>query len=63
MAAKIWYRALTVYMTSETNYKQARNATLFAAQDLVRGWPIGAAFGVVLTLNAAWDAVGVPETP
>ena len=33
-AAKIWYRALTVYMTSNTNYAGARTATLNAAQDL-----------------------------
>ena len=31
---KIWYRALTVYMTSTTNYAGARDATLNAARDL-----------------------------
>src|SRR5690606_30277676 len=30
-AAKIWYRALTVYMTSGTNYAAARVATVNAA--------------------------------
>nr|WP_049659970.1 M4 family metallopeptidase [Kitasatospora sp. MY 5-36] len=33
-AAKIWYRALTTYMTSSTNYAAARTATLQAAADL-----------------------------
>ena len=33
-AEKIWYRALTVYMTSSTNYAAARTATLNAAIDL-----------------------------
>ena len=33
-AAKIWYRALTVYMTSGTTYAGARTATLDAARDL-----------------------------
>ena len=33
-AAKIWYRALTVYMTSTTNYAGARTAALKAAKDL-----------------------------
>nr|WP_306325991.1 M4 family metallopeptidase [Streptomyces venezuelae] len=33
-AAKIWYRALTTYMTSSTTYAGARTATLQAAADL-----------------------------
>ena len=33
-AELIWYRALTVYMTSSTNYAGARTATLSAAADL-----------------------------
>jgi len=33
-AAKIWYRALTVYMTSSTNYAGARTACLNSARDL-----------------------------
>ena len=33
-AAKIWFRALDVYMTSSTNYAGARTATLNAARDL-----------------------------
>jgi len=33
-AIKIWYRALTTYMTSSTNYASARTACLSAATDL-----------------------------
>ena len=33
-AQQIWFRALTVYMTSGTTYSQARTATLNAASDL-----------------------------
>jgi Zn-dependent metalloprotease len=33
-AAKIWYRALSVYMTSSTNYASARTAAVNAAKDL-----------------------------
>ena len=33
-AAKIWYRALSVYMTPSTNYAGARTAMLNAATDL-----------------------------
>jgi len=53
MAAKIWYRALTVYMTSSTNFSGARTATRNAATDLY-----GATAAASVT--AAWDAVGAP---
>jgi len=33
-AARIWYRALSVYMTSSTNYAGARTACISAAKDL-----------------------------
>ncbi|WP_243317595.1 M4 family metallopeptidase [Geothrix paludis] len=33
-AARIWFRALTVYMTSSTNYAGARTAAISAAKDL-----------------------------
>ncbi|HEU5109476.1 MAG TPA: M4 family metallopeptidase, partial [Micromonosporaceae bacterium] len=53
-AGQIWYRALTVYMTSNTDYAGARAATLSAAADL---------YGVGSTqeaaVAAAWDAVNV----
>jgi Zn-dependent metalloprotease len=52
MGAKIWYRALTVYMNSTTNFAAARTATAQAATDLY-----GATAAVAV--NAAWDAVGV----
>ncbi len=52
MAAKIWYRALTVYMNSTTNFAAARTATASAATDLY-----GAT--AAATVNAAWEAVGV----
>ncbi|MFF7751262.1 M4 family metallopeptidase [Streptomyces sp. NPDC007971] len=51
---KIWYRALTVYMTSSTNYKGARTATLSAAKDLY-----GAGSTEYNAVAAAWSAVNV----
>jgi Zn-dependent metalloprotease len=51
---KIWYRALTVYMTSSTNYAGARTATLSAAKDLY-----GAASAEYNAVAAAWSAVNV----
>jgi Zn-dependent metalloprotease len=56
MGAKIWYRALTVYMNSSTNFSGARTATVQAATDLY-----GAA--AAATVNSAWDAVGVAGPP
>ena len=53
-AAKIWYRALTVYMTSSTNYAGARTATLNAAKDLY-----GAGSTQYNAVAAAWSAVSV----
>ena len=53
-AEKIWYRALTVYMTSATNFKGARAATLSAAADLY-----GAGGVEQSTIAAAWTACGV----
>jgi Zn-dependent metalloprotease len=53
-AGKIWYRALTVYMTSSTNYAQARAATLSAATDLY-----GAGSSQYNAVAAAWSAVSV----
>ncbi|MGV9760428.1 M4 family metallopeptidase [Streptomyces tricolor] len=51
---KIWYRALTVYMTSSTNYRGARTATLNAARDLY-----GAGSTEYDAVAAAWSAVNV----
>ncbi|MFF7356671.1 MULTISPECIES: M4 family metallopeptidase [Streptomyces] len=53
-ASAIWYRALTVYMTSTTDYKGARTATLNAAKDLY-----GATSREYATVAAAWSAVNV----
>lgn len=54
-AEQIWYRALTTYMTSSTNYAGARAATIKAAQDLdtANGWTTAPA------VAAAWSAVNV----
>jgi len=52
--AKIMYRALSVYMTSNTNYAGARVASLNAASDLY-----GAASAEYNTVASAWSAVGV----
>ncbi|MGW1064441.1 M4 family metallopeptidase [Streptomyces aureus] len=51
---RIWYRALTVYMTSSTNYAGARTATLNAAKDLY-----GAGSAEYAAVAAAWSAVSV----
>ena len=53
-ASAIWYRALTVYMTSGTTYSGARTATLNAARDLY-----GAGTVQYTTVAAAWSAVSV----
>ena len=53
MGAKIWYRALTVYMTSSTNFEGARTATAQAATDLYGST-------AAATVHKGWDAVGVP---
>jgi Zn-dependent metalloprotease len=53
-AAAIWYRALTVYMTSSTNYSGARTATLNAARDLY-----GAGSTQYNAVASAWSAVSV----
>ncbi len=53
-AGKIWYRALTVYMTSSTNYSGARQASVKAANDLY-----GAGSAQSNAVAAAWSAVNV----
>ncbi|WP_329493929.1 M4 family metallopeptidase [Kitasatospora herbaricolor] len=53
-AAAVWYRALTAYMTSTTDYAGARTATLHAAEDLY-----GAGGGEYAAVAAAWRAVNV----
>ena len=51
-AERIWYAALTQFMTSSTNYAQARAATLNAANSL---YGSGSAEGAAVA--AAWSAV------
>jgi zinc metalloprotease ZmpA len=51
-AEQIWYRGLTVYMTSDTDYAGARVATLKAATDL-----FGANSTQYNAVAAAWAAV------
>jgi zinc metalloprotease ZmpA len=53
-AAAIWYRALTLYFTSATDYFGARAATLEAAEDLY-----GPRSAQVAAVAMAWDAVNV----
>jgi Zn-dependent metalloprotease len=53
-AARIWFRALDVFMTSGTTYAQARTATLAAAGDL-----FGAGSSQRAAVAAAWSAVNV----
>lgn len=60
-AARIWYRSLTVYMTSGTNFAGARTAMLNSATDL-----FGASSAQYNTIATTWCAVGVgacPTTP
>ncbi|MEV7239575.1 M4 family metallopeptidase, partial [Streptomyces sp. NPDC051020] len=53
-AAKIWYRALTTYMTSSTNYAGARTATLQAAADLY-----GLGSDTYINTANAWAGINV----
>lgn len=52
-ARQIWYRALTTYMTSGTDFLGARNATRQAAADFFT-------LAEVDAVEKAWSAVGVP---
>jgi hypothetical protein len=53
-ASAIWFRALTLYMTPDTEFHQARHATRQAAVDL-----FGALSPEVTAVNAAWAEVGI----
>ncbi|MFJ4923774.1 M4 family metallopeptidase [Streptomyces sp. NPDC088725] len=53
-AVQIWYKTLTAYMTSTTDYADARTATLSAAEDLY-----GADSTEYAAVGAAWSAVNV----
>ncbi|MFE7276655.1 M4 family metallopeptidase [Streptomyces sp. NPDC057623] len=54
-AAAIWYKALTEYMTSTTNYKAARTATLSATSALYGG----TSSTEYKAVAAAWSAINV----
>ncbi|MEU2629476.1 M4 family metallopeptidase [Kitasatospora sp. NPDC007106] len=56
-STKIWYRALSVYMTSNTDYPGARTATVKAAKDLYGGGSTQCA-----AVEKAWNAVSVAPT-
>ncbi|MFD6431867.1 M4 family metallopeptidase [Streptomyces venezuelae] len=53
-AEKIWFKALTTYFTSTTDYKAAREGTLKAATDLY-----GADSAEAKAVGAAWTGVAV----
>ncbi|RKT18267.1 Zn-dependent metalloprotease [Streptomyces sp. 1114.5] len=57
-AEQVWYKALTAYMTSTTNYAAARTATLNAATDLY-----GANSAEYNAVATAWAAVNVGGLP
>ncbi|MER6395040.1 M4 family metallopeptidase [Kitasatospora sp. NPDC059973] len=57
-AAAVWYRALTTYMTSTTNYAAARTATEKAATDLY-----GAGSAELNAVSTAWAGVNVGTAP
>ncbi|MGW3072210.1 M4 family metallopeptidase [Kitasatospora sp. NPDC001132] len=57
-AAAVWYRALTTYMTSSTNYAAARTATEKAATDLY-----GAGSAELTAVSTAWAGVNVGTAP
>ncbi|MBV2153717.1 M4 family metallopeptidase [Kitasatospora sp. SUK 42] len=57
-ALQVWYKALTTYMTSTTNYAAARTATLNAATDLY-----GANSAEYNQVATAWAAVNVGSLP
>jgi Zn-dependent metalloprotease len=53
-AAKVWYKAITTYMTSSTNFAGARTATINAANSLY-----GAGSAESNAVADAWTACGV----
>ncbi|WP_328957080.1 M4 family metallopeptidase [Kitasatospora purpeofusca] len=57
-ALQIWYKALTSYMTSTTNYAQARTATENAATALY-----GAGSPELIAVGTAWAGVNVGTVP
>jgi len=58
IAAQVWYRALTQYLTTYSEFADAREATIQSAIDLY-----GAESNVVTAVTNAWDQVGVYTVP
>ena len=56
-ASRVFYRALTSYMTSSTQFADARTTTAKAAIEL-----FGPCSSQLDSVRAAWDAVGVPSS-
>jgi Zn-dependent metalloprotease len=57
-AGRIWYKALTTYMTSSTTFAEARTATTNAANDLY-----GSGSTQSIAVQQAWCMVGVGSCP
>ena len=57
-AQRIWYRALTTYLTSAADFTAARAGTTRAAQDL-----FGVSSAQALAVQTAWCFVGVGSCP
>ena len=57
-AARIWYRALTSYMTSSTNFSGARTATINASNAI-----FGAGSAQTTKVTTAWCSAGVGTCP
>ena len=53
-AARIAYRNLTIYLSSNSNYSDAKNGSIWSAMDLY-----GSCSNEVIQTIKAWDAVGV----
>ncbi|MDD1609772.1 MAG: M4 family metallopeptidase, partial [Methylococcaceae bacterium] len=65
-AAKIWFRALTVYMTPDTNYMGARIACIQAVRDL---FPVSGAEEIAvwnafagINVGSVWSGADAPPT-
>jgi Zn-dependent metalloprotease len=55
VAAKIWYRTLSTYLTSNSNYAAARTGAIKSAKDLY-----GLASAQCAGIEASFSAIGVP---
>ncbi len=66
-AQKIWYRALSVYLTSNSNYAAARNAAVKAAKDLYGTGSdctnVEAAFSAIAVVAGTETCAGTPPPP